>query len=330
MNRKFLILVVVLLIALLPLAAQADGLSFKTTTLSGKEYTSENIGKYQLTMVNVWAEWCGPCVYEMPFLQKLYAENDKLLILGVWVGSDEDEAIQTAEDAGVQYPLLRPKGDLTEYAYKSEYIPATYFFDSTGKQVGKADGYIGSNSYENWKTIISELMADAPQPEQQEDPEEATVTLSESSVTLKGVKSQTITASFSDPEDFIASVKSGAEKVAKASFSANEVYVSSAKEAGTATITVTTAKGATAQLKVTVKNGWALNEKKITLSLKKTFKIKVLAVPGTVKANLFSSNNPQVASVSAKGKVKALKKGKATISVTLTNGKTLKLKVTVK
>ena len=56
MKRKLLILTAVLLAAVLPVAALAGGLTFATTTLNGKSYTSEEIKNYKLTMVNVWAE----------------------------------------------------------------------------------------------------------------------------------------------------------------------------------------------------------------------------------------------------------------------------------
>ena len=140
----------------------------------------------------------------------------------------------------------------------------------------------------------------------------------------------TITATLSNPDDSIISVKSGNTKAVSARFSGNEIRLTSAKQKGKATVTVTTAKGATAKITVTVKEGSALNEKKVTLKKGKTFKIKVLSIPATVKAKAFRSDKPAVATVDGKGKIKALKKGKATITVTLTNGKTLKLKVTVK
>ena len=170
-----------------------------------------------------------------------------------------------------------------------------------------------------------------PQPQPQPEPEPASsVTLSKTSLSLKGVKTGTVTATLSNPADSIASVKSSNSKVASVKFSGNEIRVTSAKQKGKATVTVTTAKGATAQIAVTVKEGWALNEKKVTLKKGKTFKIKVLAIPATVKAKSYKSDKPGVATVDGSGKVKAVQKGKATITVTLSNLKTLKLKVTVK
>ena len=170
-----------------------------------------------------------------------------------------------------------------------------------------------------------------PEPQPQPEPEPApSVTLSKTSLSLKGVKTGTVTATLSNPADSIASVKSSNSKVASVKFSGNEIRVTSAKQKGKATVTVTTAKGATAQIAVTVKEGWALNEKKVTLKKGKTFKIKVLAIPATVKAKSYKSDKPGVATVDGSGKVKAVQKGKATITVTLSNLKTLKLKVTVK
>lgn len=348
MKRKLLILTAVLLAVVLPIAALASVLTFTTTTLNGNSYTSEAIKNYKLTMVNIWAEWCGPCVNEMPALQQLYSENSDLLILGVWVGDSQTEALQTASQAGVQYPLLLPAGDLVTFAYKSQYIPATYFFDMNGKQVGEADGYIGGRNYSSWKSIIDGLMSEVspdpePQPEPDPDPEPqpepqpqpepevpAGITLSATALTIKGVGTRSVSATLSDATDSIASAMSSNTKVANVSVSGNEIIVTSAKQKGKATVTVTTAKGAKAELSVTVKQGWALNEKKVTLVKGKTFKVKVLSIPSTVKAKAFKSDKPRVATVDAKGKVKAVGKGSATITVTLSNNKTLKLKVTVK
>ena len=158
-----------------------------------------------------------------------------------------------------------------------------------------------------------------------------TISLSETELSIKGVNTKTVTASLSDEADYITSVSSDKKKVAKVKFSGNTISVSSAKQAGKATITVTTAKGATAQISVTVKNGAALNETKITLKKGKTFKIKVKAIPSKVKAIAFESSKPSVATVDPKkGTVKAVGKGDAVIKVTLNNKKTLKLKVKVK
>ncbi len=93
---------------------------------------------------------------------------------------------------------------------------------------------------------------------------------------------------------------------------------------GTATITVSQ-NGKSWSFKVHVKKP-KLNASKKTLKKGKTFKLKITGQIGKAK---FSSSNKKVASVTKKGKIKAKKKGKATITVQ-TNGIKLKCKVTVK
>ena len=77
-----------------------------------------------------------------------------------------------------------------------------------------------------------------------------------------------------------------------------------------------------------------LNKTKHTLKKGKSFTLKVKkwtpasAEPKTVT---WKSSNPKVVKVDKKtGKIKALKKGKATITAKTSNGKTAKCKVTVK
>jgi hypothetical protein len=93
---------------------------------------------------------------------------------------------------------------------------------------------------------------------------------------------------------------------------------------GTATITVTQNK-LSWKFKVHVKKP-KLNASKKTIKKGKTFKLSITGQIGTAK---FSTSDKKIAKVTKKGNIKAVKKGKAVISVK-TNGLTLKCKVTVK
>lgn len=331
MKRILLILIAVLTALLLPFTALAGDLTFRTTTLDGKSYSDDNLKNYRLTMVNFWSEISDPCVSELPDLQSLYSQYEDLLVLGVWVGEDKNYAISTAAGYGVTYPLLNPAGGLSDYALKCSDIPATFFFDKDGKQVGNSDGYIGSHTYDEWYAIILDVLQDVSAPQPPSVPEKpSSVFPAKSSLTIKGVRTQTVPVTCSSLDDSVKTVKSDNPKVAKAGFSGNTVIITSAKEPGKATVTVTTVKGATAQIAVTVKRGYALNKKEVSLKKGKSFRIKVLSIPATVKALDFKSNKPAVATVDSNGKVRAVSKGKAKITVTLSNSKTLKLKVIVK
>ena len=71
----------------------------------------------------------------------------------------------------------------------------------------------------------------------------------------------------------------------------------------------------------------SVNFKKATLKVGKSKTIKAKAVPANTIT--FKSSKPAVASVDRNGKIKALKAGKATITVSC-NGKNVKIKITVK
>ena len=108
-----------------------------------------------------------------------------------------------------------------------------------------------------------------------------------------------------------------------------------AKKAGKTTITVTLKSKKTAKITVTVKDKIPATSVKAdvkTLSLKKgkSYQLKTTVKPlNTTDKVTFKSSNKKVATVSAKGKIKAKKKGKATITITA-GKKKVTCKVTVK
>jgi thiol-disulfide isomerase/thioredoxin len=73
--------------------------AFSLTDLSGRTWTLDDL-KGKTTLINFWATWCGPCVAEMPYLQKLHVrlkdqKNVQMLTLNV------------DENPGVVAPFLR-------------------------------------------------------------------------------------------------------------------------------------------------------------------------------------------------------------------------------
>ena len=95
-----------------------------------------------------------------------------------------------------------------------------------------------------------------------------------------------------------------------------------------------TVDGKTIKCTVTVKAApkkITLNAKKKTLKKGKIFQLKVKLTKNTVSNKItYKSSNKKVAKVSSKGKIKALKKGWATITVTTFNKKKAAIKITVK
>ena len=104
----------------------------------------------------------------------------------------------------------------------------------------------------------------------------------------------------------------------------NSKGIVTAKKAGKVVITAKSDK-LIVKFTVTVKNP-TLNKTKLTLKKGKSFTLKIKGGTGKIT---FKSSNKKIVSVSSKGKLKAVKKGKATITVSV-SGIKLKCKITVK
>jgi thiol-disulfide isomerase/thioredoxin len=85
-------------------------------------------------LVNFWATWCGPCRYEMPFLQQIYQERPggELVLLAVNVGEGSSDVSQFMESAGFTFTVLLDQQVAVARRYNVTGIPATFFIDSEG------------------------------------------------------------------------------------------------------------------------------------------------------------------------------------------------------
>ena len=106
-------------------------------------------------------------------------------------------------------------------------------------------------------------------------------------------------------------------------------------KAGKVTITASSMGGITAKITLTIKQNVKstsvkLNKTKLTLKKGKTYQLKTTLKPLKSTDQIsYQSSNKKIATVSSKGKVKALKKGKVTITAKTSNGKKAKCVVTV-
>ena len=166
-------------------------------------------------------------------------------------------------------------------------------------------------------------------------PKKYKVSLNASSIPLQKGKSTTAVKATLTKGDSIAKWTSSNKKVA----TVDKKGKITAKKTGTATITVRTKKGATASVKVKVQKGKVTTKKltitnvtgkKLTMKKGKTFKIKTSVTPITSPDKIsYASSNKKIVTVDKKGKLKAVKKGTATITVK-SGKKTVKFKVNVK
>lgn len=120
-------------------------------TMTTKEM-QEVFGAYDLTMVNIWATWCGPCVGEMPELSAMYNELPENLNM-ITVCTDTLDALQTAKtilnDCEATFMTLHPNEDVQQYFLNGiTAYPTTLFVNREGEFVGEA--VIGAHTAEQY------------------------------------------------------------------------------------------------------------------------------------------------------------------------------------
>ena len=144
--------------------------AFSSTDLSGEYVSGGVFGEADLTMVNIWGTYCGPCIQEMPALGKLSGEfGDSFQIVGIPVDVVDrayekqpaliDKAQEIVKQTGADYTHIIPTKELQNSLLGKAYaIPCTVFVDSAGNILG--DMIMGARSEDEWrKTIKSYLEA---------------------------------------------------------------------------------------------------------------------------------------------------------------------------
>ncbi|WP_350279476.1 TlpA disulfide reductase family protein [Kribbella sp. HUAS MG21] len=83
-------------------------------------------------VVNVWAQWCGPCRDEAPYLAAL-AKSGKVSMLGIDYADPRPElAVKFAAEQGLDYPHVKDQDKAIQRALKVGGPPLTAFVNADG------------------------------------------------------------------------------------------------------------------------------------------------------------------------------------------------------
>ena len=123
-------------------AQKKKKLSFETVDIFGNPVSSEDLfGEHQVTMLNIWTSWCGPCLRELPELEALnqeFAEKDCAIVGLLYDGVDEaaiQEAKEILNETGVTYTVILPWEGITD-VFAIQAVPTSIFVDQEGNVVG--------------------------------------------------------------------------------------------------------------------------------------------------------------------------------------------------
>lgn len=142
--------------------------AFSTQDLEGNSVDTSVFAASKLTLVNVWATYCPPCIDEIPDLAKLDKEIEDFQVLGILIDAGVKDAPDQANldlgkqilsDSGVEYASVLPDEVLIDSFLTSVYaVPTSLFVDAKGQKVG--DEIVGSMSYDDWKATIEQKLAE--------------------------------------------------------------------------------------------------------------------------------------------------------------------------
>lgn len=97
--------------------------------------TGQPLGEYrgQWLVINYWAEWCAPCIEEIPELNALNAAHPDLTVLGVnYDGASGSALAEQEQRLGVQFMTLAEDPAPLWQQPRPRVLPTTLVIDPRG------------------------------------------------------------------------------------------------------------------------------------------------------------------------------------------------------
>ena len=141
--------------------------AFSVVDNYGETWDASSLQNAELTLINYWATWCGPCISEMPHFQEAYEHYSANPEEGVQIiaavceggGCTWQGALEFLQQNGYTYPNVRVDSVLDEAFNTCAYIPQTLIVNSDGIILDHIVGSFPSVSYlydvvDMWKYAI--------------------------------------------------------------------------------------------------------------------------------------------------------------------------------
>lgn len=119
--------------------------SFTAKDLKGNTVTESIFTEKDLTVVNIWGTFCGPCIGEMPEIAE-WSEDmpSNVQVIGLVCdieGEDDqehkDKAVKIMEKAGADFTNIIPGSEFDSLLSFITGVPTTIFVDKEGNITGK-------------------------------------------------------------------------------------------------------------------------------------------------------------------------------------------------
>jgi cytochrome c biogenesis protein CcmG, thiol:disulfide interchange protein DsbE len=113
-----------------------------------------------VTLLNIWATWCGPCRVEMPGMEQAYQalapEGFRIAAVSIDEGNSEDVR-GFGRELGLSFDLLQDRHTVVTQIYQTTGVPESFLLDRNGIIVKRIIGPHDWNSPVN-RALIERLL----------------------------------------------------------------------------------------------------------------------------------------------------------------------------